>query len=384
MVFWLNIKAKGNNMLQKEPETLFAIYIDGEKTNQLPSKEQGYSFDEEKSFCNNDVSIKWSYKQWTANIDFTNYKIENKERTYCNLYFQKEEYKFEYTGSEQEFNVPKDGYYQVELWGADAVDQKNGAYTSGILHLNRTEVFYLYIGEKGTNNKISGGFNGGGSTNSTGGKFGAVGGSATDIRIVNGAWNNFESLKSRIMVSAGGTYGGSAGGLEGYEYFPSDGCNAQGHKATQASGGRMPGQCYEGCQGTSGTAGGFGYGGTGGKNTNLYGGSGGGSGYYGGSGGAGICSGYSAGGGGSSFISGHNGCDAIEEKSVVNNIVHTGQPNHYSGYIFESTKMIDGAGYLWTDEKQSQEAMPNPKGGYYELGIGHTGNGYARITYLGR
>ena len=45
--------------------------------------------------------------------------------------------------------------------------------------------------------------------------------------------------------------------------------------------------------------------------------------------------------------------------------------------------MIDGTGYSWTTSKGSQERMPNPTGGNYALGVGHTGNGYARITYLG-
>ena len=43
--------------------------------------------------------------------------------------------------------------------------------------------------------------------------------------------------------------------------------------------------------------------------------------------------------------------------------------------------MIDGAGYSWTNEIGSQEAMPNPLGGYYALGVGHSGNGYVRITF---
>ena len=48
-----------------------------------------------------------------------------------------------------------------------------------------------------------------------------AGGGATDIRLVANDWDNFESLKSRIMVAAGGggatnlTAGGAGGGLEG-------------------------------------------------------------------------------------------------------------------------------------------------------------------------
>ncbi len=57
--------------------------------------------------------------------------------------------------------------------------------------------------------------------------------------------------------------------------------------------------------------------------------------------------------------------------------------HHYSGYIFDNTIMIDGEGYNWTNEKGSQVAMPSPSGGTYALGIGHSGHGYAKITYMG-
>lgn len=82
------------------------------------------------------------------------------------------------------------------------------------------------------------------------------------------------------------------------------------------------------------------------------------------------------GGGGSSFISGHNGCDAIVEKTGA----HTGQAKHYSGRVFTDTVMIDGAGYGWTNVKGGVQLMPNISGGNYANGVGHTGNGYAKIT----
>jgi len=404
----MNIKSK-SKVLQKEAEksTLFAVYIDGVKTNQLPSKEEGYVFDEEKSFCNNDVNINWSYSLWSANIDFTDYKLQNKERTYCNLYFKKEEYKFEYTGSEQEFIVPKDGYYQIELWGASGGGATNvssqGGYVSGVIHLSASNLFYIYVGEEGKTGNYGTGittigsgakstFNGGGAGGNPGGSLehpatnyvgGSSGGGATDIRLKNGNWNDFESLKTRIMVAgAGGGYGRKSTSSEipggnNLGLIGSDGMTVSEHPLNGGKGATQ----------TTGYA--FGYGQIGNNNGGgnfCHGHSGGGGGYYGGFGGiqtGGNCY-IIGGGGGSSFISGHNGCDAIKEESTINNIIHTGQPKHYSGYIFENTKMIDGTGYAWTDRKQNQEAMPNPKGGYYELGIGHTGSGYARVTYLGR
>ena len=49
---------------------------------------------------------------------------------------------------------------------------------------------------------------------------------------------------------------------------------------------------------------------------------------------------------------------------------------------FTNTLMIDGAGYKWTSSSAgSLEQMPNPQGGYYGLRGGHSGHGFARITY---
>jgi hypothetical protein len=46
--------------------------------------------------------------------------------------------------------------------------------------------------------------------------------------------------------------------------------------------------------------------------------------------------------------------------------------------------VIDGNGYSWKNVRGVQQAMPSHVyGGYYNLGEGNTGNGYARITYIG-
>ena len=45
-----------------------------------------------------------------------------------------------------------------------------------------------------------------------------------------------------------------------------------------------------------------------------------------------------AGAGGSSFVSGYEGCNAIAEESIENNIIHTGQNVHYSGKKFTNIK----------------------------------------------
>lgn len=259
------------------------------------------------------------------------------------------------TSGSYSYIIPEDGTYRIQLWGANGYNashtsQAIGGFTQGDIELTSGTELFVYVGGKGT--KLSstvsgtndgGGYNGGGNANNDGhsaaGRYG--GGGATDVRLVGGEWNLFDSLKSRIMVAGGGGswsqapyYGGSAGGLEGYK----DVDDYSGYGGTQISGGA-------GGVGLYGTAdaGGFGYGGMGSSYA-----SGGGGGYYGGGGGA-RDKVDGSGGGGSSFISGHDGCDAIDETSVEDNIIHTGQSIHYSGLKFENTLMIDGNGYTWTN-----------------------------------
>ena len=310
--------------------------------------------------------------------------------SYCNL---NQEYSFDYTGSEQEFITPCTGQYKIEAWGASGyevsyqVEPGLGAYTSGIIEINSNQKLYIYVGDTRSYN--------------SGGVGEASGGGASDIRLTGGKWSLFSSLKDRIMVAAGGGGGfyepntskrspGHGGGLIGYDadayyinsYLLAGGYS--GHGATQQSVGisgniELTHQSYKDLNYTI-IEGGFGLASYGiDMNSHFY-SSGGGGGYYGGGHGVHPGSTWSGGGGGSSFISGHNGCDAIKEESTEDNIIHTGQPNHYSGLVFTDTIMIDGAGYNWTTEKGDYVGMPTHDG----TGImtGNKGNGYAKITYI--
>ena len=98
------------------------------------------------------------------------------------------------------------GYSRADGWpGAPG---GNGGYTKGTINLQKDEKLYVYVGGKGADaivyNDSIGGYNGGGlgtwdhSDNEAAG----AGGGATDIRLVSGNWNEFDSLKSRIMVAA--------------------------------------------------------------------------------------------------------------------------------------------------------------------------------------
>jgi len=66
------------------------------------------------------------------------------------------EWTFDYTGREQEFKVPYDGIYKIELWGAQGGGTTSysggaGGYTSGEISLNKNMLLYLYVGENGSN-----------------------------------------------------------------------------------------------------------------------------------------------------------------------------------------------------------------------------------------
>ncbi|MBQ3310211.1 hypothetical protein IJG73_02115 [Candidatus Saccharibacteria bacterium] len=312
-------------------------------------------------------------------------------------------YEFDYSGAEQNFTAPKSGTYRVEMWGAGIFG--GGSYTAGDIFLSQGTSVSLYLGQMSQGctpyTACSGrSYNGGGSgafftqTNAPIRYYG--GGGSTDIRLVGGQWDSEPSLKSRIMVAAGAGVQGrtndtpvAGGGLHGYT------TNAynNGGAGTQTSGGAAGG--------AGATAGGFGYGGDSTTASpgclnynNALGAS---SGYYGGGGArSGACTTGTLvtayGGTGSSFISGHAGSVAIESATsltprldsngirCVDGTTDIVCSHHYSNKIFTNTVMIDGAGYNWTTVKGDQKPMPNPTGGYYALGQGHTGNGYAKIT----
>ena len=297
--------------------------------------------------------------------------------------------------------VPKTGTYKIELWGAGAgafagESLSYGSYVSGTINFAKGQKIYVYVGENGYTKfsnptVVSLRFNGGGygnlvcykhylkheNNNNKGVDF--AGGGATDIRLVDGDWSDFDSLKSRIMVAAG-----SGGINNSTRYAPSNGGGL-----FSDNGGYYGSADYMATGATQvspGTANGkFGVGGYaiyGGDSCSVNDGGGGGGGYYGGGGSktASNVSQASTGAGGSSYISGHNGCDAIKEESTEDNIIHTGQSIHYSGLYFKDTIMIDGSGYKWTTQKGEYTGMPSHDGtGTMK---GNAGNGYARITFI--
>ena len=248
------------------------------------------------------------------------------------------------------------GQYLFECWGASGggtgETMRKGGYVSGSLTVNKTSVFYIVVGSVG--DILIGGFNGGGDggigyltsvdvTNING--YG--GGGATDIRI------DIEHNSSIIIAGGGGgacgysiIYGGHAGGIIGGASRINTSADPSCIGPLSPGGNKENSTKWEGSDGSSKTVDHCYY-------CSREGNGGGGGGFYGGGtttaigGEIGQCSG---GGGGSSCISGHPECDVI------------------NGIYFSNITMYNGT-----------ELFRSP---YGNLEYGHTGNGYARISYI--
>ena len=206
----------------------------------------------------------------------------------CKLYFTEGSYmvnEYAYTGAVQTLEIKRNGYYKLEVWGAEGGSANAyvtkvggyGSYSVGYYPLTSGDTLYIYVGGRGNDagwgKDTNGGYNGGGN-GSCGGKTCGGGGGGTDIRLGN---NN---ISDRIIVAGGG------GGAFCHNYQPAgliyDGGHAGGIQGT----GVAPGTQSSGYV--------LGYGG---PTSHSYGSGGGGGGYYGGG-----SNGDKAGSGGSGYI----------------------------------------------------------------------------------
>ena len=132
------------------------------------------------------------------------------------------------------------GYYRFEAWGAQGgkgcadgaheAEGGRGAYVSGYISFKTPTTLFCFVGGIGGDGskenwtRADGGYNGGGKggadkkdDDGSGG-----GGGASDIRTIDNDLSNETSLKSRIIVAAGGSgsayraYGAPGGDLTGY------------------------------------------------------------------------------------------------------------------------------------------------------------------------
>ena len=305
------------------------------------------------------------------------------------------------------------GMYFFEVWGASGGDQKGppnygssakggrGGYTSGYALHTKKEI-YLFIGTQGSTGSDynKGGWNGGGSSTfisyQNGHLYGgAGGGGATDIALILGdEWREsrtLKSLKSRVIVAAGGggawgsthielhnTFisdggvgGGQTGGGAGFGYTRA--CNEGGCSkslttahihyslyvtgATQTTSGSNSGDFTH-----TGQLGSFGIGGDSNLSSSTISantGGGGGGGWFGGVGGAGGINHYGTGGsGGSSFA--HTVSNTNSNSSLGNQ------------YLVFNEKLLSG----------DSNEIPNPYEGIKETSTFNFTNGAVRITFI--
>lgn len=358
-------------------DVVIGAYVNGEYSSELPKKGNGYVA--EKVVCDNGAVGEWNDDEWylvTKNLT---------KRSKCNIYFISDvRASFGYTGGEQVFTAPVSGIYKLETWGAQGGNTSEtilevytskiggfGAYATGKVALEKDEVIYISIGQKGnstisnsssisTNCSTEKSYNGGGSAfieNCV--DVAGSGGGATHIAIKSGELYTLEKYKESILLVAaggGGSYshlnyasnGGNGGGISGgLPQSLEDGgiCSDRtltlGIAASQISGGTT-----SGCTAVDTDQAFFGFG-----NSTLSGwGSGGGGGYYGG--GAGRTA-YGA-GGGSSYI----GNSLLTEKAMY---CYNCQESSE-----ESTKTISTT---CSEETPTENCSKK-------------GNGYARITLV--
>ena len=275
------------------------------------------------------------------------------------------------------------GVYRVECWGASGGDRSTtvkdggrGAYTSGEIAFSSKTKLYLSIGASG-DASTNGTYGGGGTIFKNLDNRGRSGGGATDVRIVED--EDFEGLKNRIMVAAGGggavVHGtvenaGSGGDINGTlcaETINKNDCITPdtliiGAVATQTSGAVSVIGSNHASNGEFGK---------GGSTLNEYYTGTGGGGYFGGAAGnSGSCI-VATGSGGSSYISGYTGCNSIDPSSTKKQISNTGSSIHFSGFYFTSAEMKNG-----------QQDVPIPSLYSSPFEKGRTGDGCVKITVI--
>ena len=332
---------------------------------------------DDNSSCNWVVSTNPSSEQYTLTMPGTWYFFAKDKKgnisdsisfdaVFCS-YTNGHTWNFSYTGGVQSYKVPENcsGSYKLEVWGAQggtanandsnyAVPGGYGGYSVGTIDLLANDQLYIVVGGKGVNGSsasadYNGGYNGGGASYhwKNNNVFSASGGGATHIAKDNnrGVLKNYLNNKNEVLIVAGGgggsyyysylstrisAQGGHGGGTNGGTGVKrSDNNGTLGAGGTQSAGGAASGSLAAAPSGV------FGAGGNSSATTNG-GGSGGGGGWYGGAG-----STAAAAGGGSGYIGG----------------VSNG------------------------NTKLGNASMPTHNG--TSTMTGNSGNGYAKITYLG-
>ena len=272
---------------------------------------------------------------------------------------------FDFFGSYYKVTVPTTGTYKLEVWGAQGGYRSSsdyggkGGYSYGDISLTEGDILFVYVGGSGN----EGGYNGGGIRQNYYG-----GGGATDIRVSQ------NSLYARVIVAGGGgsdgasnkngMYGGGASGGSSTQY-----CGSLGYGGTIS--GNAGGSSYvtststENVTNIASAYSGFGFGGNGISYANGFGGAGGG-GWYGGTGAYPDGSGDDdrGGGGGSGWL----------YTSSKFSSWQSGNPTDADKWLLDNRYYLTNS-----SSKNGGSSAIQPDG---TTTVGHSGNGYARITFV--
>ena len=322
-------------------------------------------------FCIDGYSIDYDGKEATV----------NKNENYCEKILsilnpcevpEGTEYIFNYTGNEQTFTALCNGKYKLEVWGAQGSTYVSsfgkGGYSVGVSTLAINDILYVNVGGQGTG--TTGGYNGGGNA---GGRWvmdawheaadWGSGGGATHIALDSGLLSTLSdhATDGRILIVAG------AGG--GGEHWWNTGSSGNQRYLQGGHGGGYLG--VDGYNWYSGGSKGGGQDNT--DSSNVFGqggGRGAGGGYYGGQGGGT----YTAGAGGSGYI-------------ASSNLISTNEITK-SMYCYNCEESTDSETYtISTTGSSSERDTTSCPNGYSSSPVSKCakeGNGYAKITYLGR
>ena len=229
------------------------------------------------------------FKGWFTSTKYNRKVTENTEIYMSTTLYAKFEYKdtycssiegvlvtnFDYTGTEQDYDLPCSGKYKLELWGAQGGNTTYnsysntggyGGYTVGYVSFEKDEKIYIYVGGQGngvTYQQSEGtytfdsntGFNGGGkAVIYTNNSSHAGGGGATHVATKRGHLVNFAQNKQHVIMVAGG--GGGASTHSSYPSYSGDGGSGGG--AVAGSGVTSNTTCYNyGTGGSQNTGGSF-------------------------------------------------------------------------------------------------------------------------------
>ncbi len=347
------IKGKVPDFSVSDGDIMLAFTTDGMESTKFPNKNSGYIVN--KITCNNGITADWDNISWSlTNINNSN----NAKKVICTIDFVHGQ-EYEYVGKEQTFTAKLSGKYKLEVWGASGGTMVEGTagyggYAVGEINLTQNQTLYVNVG--GIPTGTIGGYNGGGNGGVGNNQWNYGGGGATHIATETGLLASLKTKTDSVLIVAGGggagvgsivsdVLPGSGGGYMGVNGSNrGGGSDFSGSGATQTQGGGD--RSYRECGlGSFGQGGNFCNGG--------YGGAGGGGGFYGGGGGSRA---HASGGGGSGYIG---------NELLTNKIM----------WCYNCTESEDEKTKTKTTTNVSEEATSE---------YAKQGNGYAKITYLGK